>query len=59
MEQLQVVVPLPGEQLAAGVPPGEVRCIVGHALMLGPGGDAACVDERSVEILQRRGFVVP
>lgn len=59
LEQWQSVVPLPKEQLAAGVPPGEVRCIIGHALMLGPDGDAACVDERSVEILQRRGFEVP
>jgi len=59
LEQPQALVPLPGEQLAAGVPPGEVRCIIGHALMLGPDGDAACVDERSVEILQRRGFEVP
>ena len=58
-QQPQALVPLPGEQLAAGVPPGEVRCIIGHALMLGPDGDAACVDERSVEILQRRGFEVP
>ena len=58
-EQPQPLVPLPGDQLAAGVPPGEVRCIVGHALMLGPGGGPACVDERSVEIMQRRGFELP
>jgi len=50
-------VPPPLKQLAAGVPPGEIRCN-GDMVQMQNGGRPACVSESSAQKLLQRGWTV-
>ena len=48
----------PYQQARDGTPVGEVVCAGDRMLMLSPSGMPACVFAESVEVLERRGFVL-
>ena len=48
----------PYRQARDGVPIGEIMCAGDRMLMLSPSGMPACVFAESVEVLERRGFVL-
>ena len=50
--------PSPYQQVRDGVPIGEIVCAGDRMLMLSPSGMPACVFAESVEVLERRGFVL-
>ena len=52
-------IPLPLQQVRNGVPADEVVCSYGRILMASPSGAPACIFAGSVEMLERRGFVLP
>ena len=52
-------IPSPYQQARDGTPVGEVVCAGDRMLMLSPSGMPACVFAESVEVLERRGFVLP
>ena len=51
-------IPSPYQQVRDGVPIGEIMCAGDRMLMLSPSGMPACVFAESVEVLERRGFVL-
>ena len=51
-------IPSPYQQVRDGVPIGEIVCAGDRMLMLSPSGMPACVFAESVEVLERRGFVL-
>ena len=51
-------IPSPYRQARDGVPIGEIVCAGDRMLMLSPSGMPACVFAGSVEVLERRGFVL-
>ena len=51
-------IPPPYQQVRDGTPTGEVVCAGDRMLMLSPSGKPACVFAGSVEVLERRGFVL-
>ena len=51
-------IPSPYQQVRDGVPIGEIVCAGDRMLMLSPSGMPACVFAGSVEVLERRGFVL-
>ena len=51
-------IPSPYRQARDGVPIGEIVCAGDRMLMLSPSGKPACVFAGSVEVLERRGFVL-
>ena len=51
-------VPSPYQQVRDGTPVGAVVCAGDRMLMLSPSGMPACVFAGSVEVLERRGFVL-
>ena len=51
-------IPSPYQQVRGGVPIGEIVCAGDRILMLSPSGMPACVFAESVEVLERRGFVL-
>ena len=51
-------IPSPYRQARDGVPVGEIVCAGDRMLMLSPSGMPACVFAGSVEVLERRGFVL-
>ena len=51
-------IPSPYQQVRDGTPTGEVMCAGDRMLMLSPSGIPACVFAGSVEVLERRGFVL-
>ena len=51
-------IPPPYQQVRDGVPVGEIVCAGDRMLMLSPSGMPACVFAESVEVLERRGFVL-
>ena len=51
-------IPSPYRQARDGVPVGEIVCAGDRMLMLSPSGKPACVFAGSVEVLERRGFVL-
>ena len=51
-------IPPPYQQVRDGTPVGEVVCAGDRMLMLSPSGMPACVFAGSVEVLERRGFVL-
>ena len=51
-------IPSPYRQARDGVPVGEIVCAGDRMLMLSPSGMPACVFAESVEVLERRGFVL-
>ena len=51
-------IPSPYQQVRDGTPVGEVVCAGDRMLMLSPSGMPACVFAGSVEVLERRGFVL-
>ena len=51
-------IPSPYQQARDGTPVGEVVCAGDRMLMLSPSGMPACVFAESVEVLERRGFVL-
>ena len=51
-------IPPPYQQVRDGTPVGEVVCAGDRMLMLSPSGMPACVFAESVEVLERRGFVL-
>ena len=51
-------IPSPHQQVRDGVPIGEIVCAGDRMLMLSPSGKPACVFAESVEVLERRGFVL-
>ena len=51
-------IPSPYQQVRDGTPIGEVVCAGDRMLMLSPSGMPACVFAGSVEVLERRGFVL-
>ena len=51
-------IPSPYQQVRDGTPVGEVVCAGDRMLMLSPSGMPACVFAESVEVLERRGFVL-
>ena len=52
-------IPSPYRQVRDGVPIGEIVCAGDRMLMLSPSGKPACVFAESVEVLERREFVLP
>ena len=52
-------IPSPYRQARDGVSIGEIVCAGDRMLMLSPSGMPACVFAESVEVLERRGFVLP
>ena len=51
-------IPSPHQQVRDGTPTSEVVCAGDRMLMLSPSGMPACVFAGSVEVLERRGFVL-
>ena len=51
--------PSPLQQVCDGVPTDEVMCSENRVLMMSLSGPPACVFAGSVEVLERRGFVLP
>ena len=51
-------IPSPYRQARDGVPIGEIVCAGDRMLMLSPSGMPTCVFAESVEVLERRGFVL-
>ena len=51
-------IPSPYQQVRDGVPISEIVCAGDRMLMLSPSGMPACVFAGSVEVLERRGFVL-
>ena len=51
-------IPSPYQQVRDGTPMGEMVCAGDRMLMLSPSGMPACVFAGSVEVLERRGFVL-
>ena len=51
-------IPSPYQQARGGAPIGEIVCAGDRMLMLSPSGMPACVFAGSVEVLERRGFVL-
>ena len=51
-------IPSPYQQVRDGVPIGEIVCAGDRMLMQSPSGKPACVFAGSVEVLERRGFVL-
>ena len=51
-------IPSPYQQVRDGTPVGEVVCAGDRMLMQSPSGKPACVFAGSVEVLERRGFVL-
>ena len=51
-------IPSPYRQAQDGIPIGEIVCAGDRMLMLSPSGMPACVFAGSVEVLERRGFVL-
>ena len=52
-------IPSPLQQMRNGVPADEVVCSYGRILVTSPSGAPACVFAGSVEVLERRRFVLP
>ena len=60
LEIIEPTIPLPPrKQISLGIEPPYVLCKDGLNLILKPDGNSACVKQKTMEILNQRGWAIP